>query len=478
MSHRPFCLWLILFCLKNCTFAPPFDSSGSIKEELFYTDIPKNQLNQFVMQKTTFHFLGLLFSAFLVLFVASCGDDTPVPTNTPPTITLAPDAGFVSFSQEVPFANPTFNVRVILDDGDNPLSSLTIQQDGSNVPTSNLVFDNGSTQAQNPFGIFGADQNGTSYDIAITPVAPMANGSATFTFIVTDSEQRRAETSLNITFGSTPATVTFGTAGLQDNQDRSIGNANFSLEVVATQGDALMSTIAFYQNDVLMSNQDVFTAGATISSNPADLGSLAALSRLYELRPSNVTEGPNTFRVDITDASGAVGSQFIVINYIIPEIEEISGVLLNQAGPVGTGGLDLDTGDGTGSGAAAAEIRDLGLDCTVPAPGLNWRRQIGTVNGAVMRRVDLSQLENFTFDNVTNLQQILTAHERGIELVDGTSINCQTGAQTTVTDVSGVLTVGDMFTVVRDNNTYLIRIDEINETATNNNDNYVISIKK
>lgn len=458
----------LLFCQKNYTFAPPFS----------HVNLTKNQLNQFAMQKTTFHFLGLLFSAFLVLFVASCGEDAPLPTNTPPTITLAPDAGFVSFSQEVPFANPTFNVRVILDDGDNPLSSLTIRQDGSNVPTDNLVFDNGSTQAQNPFGIFGADQNGTSYDIAITPVAPTVNSTATFTFIVTDSEQIRAETSLNITFGAAPATVTFGNDGLQDNQDRSVGNANFSLEVVATQGDALMSTIAFYQNDVLMSNEDVFAAGAAISSNPADLGGIASLTRLYELRPSNITAGPNTFRVDITDASGAVGSQFIVINYIIPEVEEISGVLLNQAGPVGTGGLDLDTGIGTGSADAAAEIRDLGLDCTVPAPGLNWRRQIGTVNGAVMRRVDLSQLENFTFDNVTNLGQILTAHERGIELDNGTSTNCQSGAETSVTDVSGVIAVGDMFTVVRDNTTYLIRIDEINETAADNNDNYVISIKK
>jgi len=37
--------------------------------------------------------------------------------------------------------------------------------------------------------------------------------------------------------------------------------------------------------------------------------------------------------------------------------------------------------------------------------------------------------------------------------------------------------VGDLFTVKSGETYYLIRIDEVNETAADNADNYVISIK-
>ncbi len=160
-----------------------------------------------------------------------------------------------------------------------------------------------------------------------------------------------------------------------------------------------------------------------------------------------------------------------------PLADTLNGVLFNQAGPAGTGGLDLDTGEGTGSTASESEIRDMGLDCTIPAPGLNWRRQIGTINDADMRAVDMTQVENFTFENVGSVEEIIGAYESGIDLADGESINCANTSTTAVTDVSEVLTAGDMFVVLSNGRYYLIRIDEVNETDMDNDDNYVISIK-
>ncbi len=432
------------------------------------------------MQKTTFHFLGLLFVAFLTVFATGCGDDPiTTPNDLPPTITLAPDAGFVSFSQDIPFATPTFNVRVNVNDGDSPLRSIRVAQDGTNLPTDNLDWDNGSISSQNPLLIQGADQSGTSYDITIRPLNPAANSSSTFTFEVTDEANRRAETSITITFTATPATVTFGSDGLQDNQDRNVNAASFRLQVLASQGNAPLTSIAFYQNDALLSNEEIIVvaAGTALPSNPAALGSISNLDDLFELRPNTVAAGPTTFRVDVTDALGVTGSQFIIINYVVPSVTEINGVLLNQAGPAGTGGLDLDNGTSVGSNNAAAEIQDEGIDTNLPA-ATNWRRQISAANDAELRVVELSQLpDNFSFANVTSLDQVIQAFNTG-STPDGD--DTITSGTDTVTGeiVSRPVIAGDLFAIKRGDNYYLIRIDAVNVLENSNGDNYEISIKK
>jgi len=164
-----------------------------------------------------------------------------------------------------------------------------------------------------------------------------------------------------------------------------------------------------------------------------------------------------------------------------PLNNELSGVLLNQAGPAGTGGLDLDTGDGTGSSDAASEIRDLGIDCTIdPANAENWRAQIGTINGANMVKVDPALLgEGFSFAEVKTLEAIVEAYDANLadnSLEDGVSQNAQCD-ETAVTDVSDPAVVGDIFSVLSGGKYYLIQIDEVNAISSSNGDNYVISIK-
>lgn len=159
-----------------------------------------------------------------------------------------------------------------------------------------------------------------------------------------------------------------------------------------------------------------------------------------------------------------------------PTTFEETGVLLNQAGPSGTGGLDLDVANGgTGSQDAAAEIRDLGIDCTIGGGNENWRGLFGTVNGADMRQVDLSQVENFTFETATTVEIITGAYDSGIQLGDDVSTNANCD-ETTVTDVAQP-NVGDLYVVESAGTYYLLRVDEINFVAGGNGDNYVFSIK-
>jgi hypothetical protein len=132
------------------------------------------------------------------------------------------------------------------------------------------------------------------------------------------------------------------------------------------------------------------------------------------------------------------------------------GVLLNQAGPAGTGGLDLDEGIGTGSSDDRAEIRDLGIDVGLPASD-NWLQQIAPANDAIIATVN----QELMFDEVITSAAIVDAFD----------------ANNAVTETAR-LEGGEVFAVKRGEDYYLIRIAEINVVTTDNSDNYVLDIKR
>lgn len=194
-----------------------------------------------------------------------------------------------------------------------------------------------------------------------------------------------------------------------------------------------------------------------------------------------------TYTIEVTDEANLtdVASFDITIEDAGTPLDmTLTGVLFNQAGPAGKGTLDLDEGLSAGVSSDGettpdqTEIRDMGLDCTIPAPGFNWRRQIGAFNGSEIRQVDLTQVENFTFDNVTTKEEILGAFDTGITFTDGESENCANGNTSSVQFVTGIMEAGSLYTVKSSGGTvYLLRVDEVNETEMDNDDNYVISIK-
>lgn len=178
-----------------------------------------------------------------------------------------------------------------------------------------------------------------------------------------------------------------------------------------------------------------------------------------------------TYEVVVTDKGGLSDGESFNVEVIDPATplnKELTGILLNSAGPVGTGGLDLDDGIGTGSSDPIAEIKDEGVDIGAPDPAFNWKKQISGVNGCTLKYVDTAALpEGWTYDGVTSLEQIAEAWNTGTEFT-----------------VSLATEVGDLIVVQNADasRTYLLRVDNIFEdntvqTATSNDDGYEFSIK-
>lgn len=282
-----------------------------------------------------------------------------------------------------------------------------------------------------------------------------------------------------------------GEGFLSADSDVIIGNS-FSVKLKVSKGDSALQSVKITygsDNTNLPTSRFTINGGAVTSNNPFLLLGADKDGATYEItiNPGDeMVDDFTTYTFAVTDDFAKTASTDIQIRTIAepgtPIESTLTGVLFNQAGPAGTGGLSLDDGEGTGSGDAAAEIRDLGIDCTVAVTEETWRAQFGTVNGATMVKVDLTQVEGFTFDGVDKKEQIADAYSSGIDLADGISYNPSCD-ETVVTDASGDVAVGDMFVVQKDNVNYLIRVDEVNyshsntDTSLRNKDNYVLSIK-
>lgn len=169
--------------------------------------------------------------------------------------------------------------------------------------------------------------------------------------------------------------------------------------------------------------------------------------------------------IDENDRSASVTVEVTTFDPGTPIDMTLEGILLNQAGPAGTGGLNLNTGVGTGSMDAAAHIRDMGIDLSLPA-ATNWRRQIAGVNGSVIRKPDATLLpEGFTFASITKKEEIEGIFNTGIALPNDSG------------NVSAVVNVGDYFVVQNGARFYFLEVKEVNVTTNNNADNYVFDIK-
>jgi len=275
---------------------------------------------------------------------------------------------------------------------------------------------------------------------------------------------------------------------------------SFSVRLQANVGDNPLTSLVFLVDGVQVGAAEIgdyilsiTTNATTITTinNPQAISSANENGGVFDIEISTARQAedvPTEYSFQIVDEVGETSSMpgvsITLSDPGTPIDRELTGVLFNQAGDAGFGALDLDEGyrtgvttDGPQAVPADAEIRDLGLDCTVPAPGFNWRRQIGTMNGADMVAVDASQIENFTFDNVRNKEEIAAAYDTGITLSNGEAVSCSSGNTTPVTDVSDEVAVGDMFVVLSGGVYYLIRIDAVSETGSDNLDNYELSIK-
>ncbi len=278
--------------------------------------------------------------------------------------------------------------------------------------------------------------------------------------------------------------ITSSPAATVQDQDAIV---TFTVEV--TKGTQVLNTLTITEDGVNVDASRLTFTGIGTANNPQLItgSDIDGLTWDVTLNVHDAFD-TRTYEVIASDKGGLTDSETFNITVEDPIVTTpldttITGVLFNQAGDAGRGSLDLDEGLSAGvtttgqTTPAEAEIRDMGLDCTIPAPGFNWRRQIGAFNGTEVRMVDLTQVENFTFDGVNDVESIQNAFDTGFTYSEDDATNCSSGTSVTVQHVSPELAVGDLIVVLKGSKYYLIRVDDLTETGMDNDDFYTFSIK-
>ena len=215
--------------------------------------------------------------------------------------------------------------------------------------------------------------------------------------------------------------------------------------IEATAGDSDLKTLTvqldganvptsdFTLRDII-SNEDI------VSNNPALI--LGENVNNFTIEVGVLNDGSNVAKelvLIVEDADGLSTSASIsFVTSTTPIEQTITGVLLNQSGPSGQGGLDLDTGEGTGTvdaSGAAAEIKDEGIDLNLPNDE-NWKAQISGINGSEIRMLNAAAVDAFDFDAVTTKDEIATFFSEGEALPNTNSAGEPTSNSVQIGDVS------------------------------------------
>jgi len=414
------------------------------------------------MIKIQFKFLLLVGIATVL---SSCdGDEAILPTiSAGPTVNLLSGADLVNSNTTIN-AGTTFTVSVSANQGDSPLNSLRIQEDGVNVPTDRLTID-GSDAAANPVLLFNSDKMNFTSTIIIA--ASEQAISSDYTFQVTDEDQQSDSETITITTESTPPALAISGSDTLT----SAANQLVSISVAAMPTGANLQSIAVYENDSLISQFDRLSFDmTTFDTNPFTLpdDDKAGFDKSVVIR-TMMNFGPSTIRIEVTDELGQTASDSTVI-LVGSNVDTLMGVLFNAGGRAGTGGFDLDTGEGTGSSDMNAEIKDEGIDTDLPAES-NWKKQISGVNGSVVKYLVPGMgglAESFAFENISFKENIAVLFDNGL---DFTEMNA--GGDL----ISGVISAGDILIVQNGEKSYLINVSAVNETSDDNGDSYTLDIK-
>lgn len=421
--------------------------------------------------KNTFNVFKISLLFVFGLFLVGCGEDVPGTggggtgggtTDTDPTLTLTTPATVTTdISTE-------FVVGVTAKKGTSPLKALYVYQGTEKLENARFSID-GTQATANPTLLFDADKTSFSKEIKI--IAGGTAGEQAYRVVVADEANKSAEVKVVVTATGNPPTLNYS------------GSASFTVDAGVKRainlsgeaGTADLYSMGIKENGAFLPIDRVFIGTDAVPSNP--FGFPDAWKRSFEFKPAIVTPtqaGTYEYEVILTDASGLSTSKtFKMVVETGTQLDELTEyiVLLNSAGPAGTGGLDLDVTEaskaGVGSSDPKAEIRDIGIDVDKPA-ATNWKQRIAPVNGSELRRMIPGQnglSESFTFAGLKYKEELVGLWDKGAQLSSGISDN---------------VLPGHMFMVKRDGKLYALRVIEVNPTSAqgDNSDNYVFDLKR
>lgn len=248
------------------------------------------------------------------------------------------------------------------------------------------------------------------------------------------------------------------------------------VKVSALPGDEDLSSISLKEDGAnLATSRFTINKGAITSNNPFLITGTDVSGAAYELAITSDDEAnsTHTYTVEVADKAGLTSAVSFSITVKGTPVTEINGVLLNQGGPAGQGGLNLNDGSSTGTvssdpTAADAHIKDEGIDTDLVAAD-NWIQRISGLNGSVIKIPGANMPENFSYENITTQEALIAA----FDVADALAETNDDGEL-----VTPVVNVGDVFLVQNGTDYWILRTDEVNVVTDGNSDNYVFSIKK
>ncbi len=287
-------------------------------------------------------FLLPLTALYLLFFSFGCDDATSGVGGVVlgPEVSLASGAGIIDADTDLDLAAASFTVSIRANDGDAPLSSLTIQENGTNIPTARLTFLNGLT-AQNPILIPGADAGGFTYDVQISGNNGMT-GPSTYTFLVTDQDQESDFETLTINFTQPTPMVELLIADSLVSGDATINSIGgvFDVRINLTTPGPLLREFAVLEDGELMdaSELSILNQGG-MTSNPITLATEEGMGTMFGMTidPDDTEDGTRVYTFRATDANGVSGETSINLTFEAPPGTPIAfdttGVFFNASGP-------------------------------------------------------------------------------------------------------------------------------------------------
>jgi hypothetical protein len=422
-------------------------------------------MNQFRFFKVAGAFL------MFVLLISSCTDDGSGNQVVKPKLDFVSGTGILTSDATIK-AGEEFTVNLTGNQGDNPMSTLVISEAGGKLALDRINIA-GLTSFGNPISLNNDLRK--SFDFKISIKAHSDISTKAYSFLVTDDNGFASEKIINITTLGNPLSIKEPTGNLMASV---AANGLFAAGFKVVKGASDIKSMEILINDIRATDVSSIYYGQTqtpVDANPyaipaADKESLN--KDLYFKAPS--TTGTYKYTVKFIDAAGLSDSRDITVSVGTP-VSMLVGILLNQSGPSGQGGLDLDTGASTGTvdsdpSTANGKIRDEGIVNIVSDQ--TWKQQISGMNGSEIKYIIKGTngiSENFKFENVKYKEEIAGLWTNGVTFTKNS-----TDGQRKVSDK---VAVGDIFIVKNGTKYYLITVKDIKITTTDNKDNYTFDIK-
>lgn len=406
------------------------------------------------------------------------GGGTPIPVEEEPlgpSIGLVSDVGFVSTNTTIP-VNSNFTVRVSTEAGESALNTFTVLENGAPIDFNRIQVSEPAVGANPVLILNEAWQTGFTWDITFTGAADPVNNS--YSFEIRDDNDKIDVVFVNVTTEAEAVEIVGPTTEAVAGGNFITGSAVFPsgvpFEVLlnAQSGSSPIQSVTILEDGLpiddltrLQANGQEFPANPWVFSEGQD-----ALDWVVSIR--NAESGDHLYEIVVEDANGEISILPIEIFGQATGTSltnSLTGRLLfNQAGPAGTGGINLFNGESVGSSDPSAHLRDEGIDLSV-GPSVNWNQQISGANNSVVRLVNtFSQPEGFSFEGIQFQEEIQDLFATGQEL---TLTNDEGRA------ITPFVIVGDIFAVQNGGDLFLVQVTNIVVSDDTNDDFYELSIK-